>query len=104
MPELESSLESFFHQRVRLLGGRAFKFAPIVKGNPDRIVLMPGGHIYFVELKREGETTDPAQKVWHDRAAELGTRVYVLAGRAAVVAWLREVWLVSNPESELELI
>ena len=51
---LERSVEAIFARRVRELGGLSFKFAPVVAGNPDRVVLMPGGAVYFVELKAPG--------------------------------------------------
>lgn len=83
----ESAVESVFAQRVRDLGGVSYKFAPVHAGNPDRIVLMPGGVVRFVELKAEGGTLDPAQRVWHRRAAELGTVVDVVRGAEEARSW-----------------
>ncbi len=80
-------MEAVFARRVRDLGGHSFKFVPAHVGNPDRIVLMPGGIICLVELKREGGKLDPAQVLWHRRAAELGTRVHVVAGAEEARRW-----------------
>ena len=40
---------------------------------PDRIVLLPGGRIVFVELKRpKGGVLDKRQKWWADTLVRLG--------------------------------
>jgi len=88
--ELEASLEAHFYKQVRLLGGRVEKLAPTRKGIPDRLVLLPGGRIYLCELKATSGRVSAAQSLWHERAAELGTRVQLLIGRAGVDAWIRE--------------
>ena len=87
--ELEASLEAHFNRQVRLrLGGRSVKLAPTEKGMPDRLVLLPGGRVYLVELKAIGGHTSAAQDLWHERAAALGTRVTTLTGRDQVDRWI----------------
>lgn len=87
--ELEASLEAYFYRMVRLrLGGRVIKMAPTEKGVPDRLVLLPGGRVYLVELKALDGRTSAAQDLFHERAAELGTRVQLLVGRHGVDRWL----------------
>jgi len=88
---LESELEAFFVKRVRMLGGRAFKFVPLVAGVPDRIVFWPDGRTFLVELKQEGEKPEPIQEVWHSRFAAMGHPVVVIDTRAGVLEWLRKV-------------
>jgi hypothetical protein len=83
----ESTVEAIFARRVKDLGGQSFKFAPVVAGNPDRIVLMPGGGVFFVELKAEGGALSPVQRLWHKRAADLGTVVEVVEGAVAARSW-----------------
>lgn len=52
---LESALEQAVRKYVRSLGGRCFKWVcPGEAGAPDRICILPGGRIIFVELKRPG--------------------------------------------------
>lgn len=55
---LEKDIESHLCRRVKNdLHGIAFKFvSPGFNGVPDRIVLVPGGRIYFVETKAPGKT------------------------------------------------
>lgn len=80
-------MEAIFAKRVRELGGRSFKFVPADAGNPDRIVLLPGGVVRFVELKAEGGQLHAAQVLWHRRALELGTRVHVVTGAQEARTW-----------------
>lgn len=52
---LEKEIEAYFVRRVNAAGGWAIKFpAGSVAGMPDRIVLLRGGVVEFVELKRPG--------------------------------------------------
>lgn len=87
--ELEASLETYFYNQVRLRGGMVEKLISTRRGIPDRLVLLPGGQMFLVELKAWGGRTSAIQEAWHDRAAALGTRVVVLEGRDAIDAWLR---------------
>lgn len=76
---------------VRKIGGYAFKWVPTIAGVPDRMVLFPGGHTFFVELKQTGEQPSAIQRVWHGRLRDLGFSVVVLDSREAVRGWLGEV-------------
>jgi hypothetical protein len=88
----EIHVEEFLHRRVRLLGGHTVKLIPAIeKGLPDRLVLLPGGAMYLVELKADDGSLDPAQVVWHRRATAMGHTVVVLTGKAEVLDWLRLV-------------
>ena len=51
----EAAFERFVCEKIRMAGGRAFKWVcPGVTGAPDRICIFPGARIVFVELKRPG--------------------------------------------------
>ncbi len=97
MTALEAALEGYFVKKVRLAGGKASKVAPVEKGMPDRLVLMPGGKIYLVELKTDTGRVSPAQALWHERAAALGTQVLVLSGIAGIDAWIRQLMSAGDP-------
>ena len=87
---LERAVEAHLEEQMKRIGGRAYKFEPSVKGNPDRIVVFPRGRIYFVELKRPGGSLSPMQKLWHQRLREMGHEVHVLDSRETVsrfIAW-----------------
>lgn len=87
---LEDRLEEFFCKRVRLLGGYTVKMIPAIeRGVPDRLVLLPGGGLYLVELKADHGALRPDQVQWHQRVAAIGHDVIVLTGKDEVVRWLR---------------
>lgn len=76
---LEKELEKKFAEEVKVVGGRAFKFvSPGNTGVPDRIVVMPGGKIGFVELKQKGKKPTKLQSLQIKRLKELGCFVAVL--------------------------
>lgn len=84
----ESRIESYLRTRVKSIGGLCIKFVPVIAGMPDRIVLLPGGRVFFVELKAPDGRLRPVQRVWHDRFAQRGTQVVVLASKDAVDLWV----------------
>jgi len=52
----ERDIEQYLRNRAIAAGGRAFKWvSPGNNGVPDRIVMLPGGRIAFVELKAPGK-------------------------------------------------
>lgn len=72
----EKLIEKKLREGVKKLGGLALKFtSPGTAGVPDRIVLMPGGKIYFVELKTTGRKLSVRQEVMVKALRELGCNV-----------------------------
>lgn len=86
---LETSVESVLVREVKIRGGVALKLQPYVAGIPDRMVLMPGGRAYLVELKQTGESPTKIQKTWHKRLAAKGHPVAVLRGADEVREWVK---------------
>ena len=75
----EKTIEQKLAQSVKATGGLALKFvSPGMAGVPDRLLLFPGGHIAFVELKAPGKKPRPLQLHRHDQLRALGFKVYVL--------------------------
>lgn len=59
----EKSIESYFTDKVKALGGLCFKFiSPGVSGVPDRLVIYKGC-VVFVELKRPKAKPRKLQKI-----------------------------------------
>lgn len=59
----EVKVEKKLRQAAEASGGRAYKFiSPGVLGVPDRIVVLPGGVVCFVEVKAPGEKPRPSQR------------------------------------------
>jgi hypothetical protein len=84
----ETHVEKTLRLGIKAKGGWAIKLLPSVSGLPDRMVLLPGGRIYFVELKSPTGTVAPHQTVIHRRLRTLGFTVEVLATPAAVDTWI----------------
>lgn len=87
---LESNVESKLHKGVLDLGGISYKWAPTTKGLPDRIVFLPGGRVFFIELKQTKGRLSPAQLAIHDKLAKRGTEVLIISGPDEVAEWLSE--------------
>jgi hypothetical protein len=86
---LESAIERHLRDKVKALGGMCVKLAPTIAGLPDRMVLLPHGRIYFVELKREGDGEVSAIQLKRHRDLTLrGFTVAVLWSKPEVDDWL----------------
>ena len=81
----EKLLEKTLRERIKDLGGIALKFHCLsFTGFPDRVVLMPFGKIYFVELKSEGKKPSTIQRSVHSKLTELGFSVFVIDTKEGV--------------------
>lgn len=80
MSTLEKELERQLRVLVERRGGFCLKWVcPGWAGVPDRIVLLPGGRIAFVEMKRpKGGRLSAMQKWWADKLRALGFRYWAL--------------------------
>lgn len=88
----ESTIEVRLVREVRKLGGLCYKFtSPGAPGVPDRIIILPGGLVVFVELKTEIGRLAKIQKWQIDELRKRGANVRVLKGMDQVLAFLEEV-------------
>lgn len=70
---IEKQLERKLTEAVRKAGGKAIKLtSPSLRGVTDRLVLLPGGRTFFVELKDAGKNLDPLQAVFKKDIEALG--------------------------------
>ena len=75
----EKTIEKKLVKTAKDMGGVALKFlSPGFDGMPDRIVLLPGGRMGFVEVKAPGKVPRPLQEARHRMLRMLGFRAYVL--------------------------
>ena len=75
----EKQIEQKLVRAVRAVGGLAPKFvSPGLDGVPDRLILLPGGHLAFAELKAPGKTPHPLQRHRIEQLKRLGFRVYII--------------------------
>lgn len=77
--ESEKVLERKLNSGVKKLGGLSFKFVPqLISGIPDRIILLPGGRIFFAEIKTTKKKPKKLQMFWINNIRKLGFRVEVI--------------------------
>lgn len=89
---MEKDIEQYLVSKIKSLGGRAFKFtSPGQRGVPDRIVVLPDGRIYFVELKDEGEELRPLQQKVIDDLHKLRCHTKVIDSKEAVDGWVKTI-------------
>ena len=75
----EKIIEKKLVKAVKEAGGIAPKLiCPGFDGMPDRIVLLPGGRMGFIEVKVPGKAPRPLQEARHRMLRRLGFQVYVL--------------------------
>lgn len=93
----ERDVEKYLVERLESVGLKCIKFLPdMLNGMPDRLVLLPGGRVVWVELKTRGGELSELQKL---RGLELRR-----AGHEVVVVWTKEqadelAWRLSRGES-----
>lgn len=89
---LEKTLEHKFVTEVKRVGGLALKFvSPGFDGVPDRLVLLPGGRLGFVEVKAPGKRPHPLQLARHRLLRRLGFKVYVLDNERQIGGIIRDI-------------
>ena len=84
MTQLEKDIEKKLRLMVESYGGLCLKWVcPGWSGVPDRIILLPNGHIIFAETKRpKGGKVEKLQQWWRLKLEGLGFE--------AVVVWNKE--------------
>lgn len=87
---LEREIEKILVTEIARMGGRAYKFvSPGNDGVPDRVVCLPNGKTYFVELKTTSGRLTNLQKVQIERLRGLEQKVFVLKGLAGVAEFFK---------------
>ncbi len=88
----EKQIEQKLVRAVKAAGGLCPKFvSPGWDGAPDRIVLLPGGHIAFVEVKAADGKPRPLQAARHRQLRSLGFRMYVVDSPEQIDSVLEEI-------------
>lgn len=86
----EKQVEQRLVKAVRAAGGICPKLvSPGMDGMPDRLLLMPGGRMAFVEVKAPGKEPRPLQTHRHKQLRALGFPVFVL-DNPEQVSWILE--------------
>ena len=88
----EKFIEKKLVKAVKSMRGMALKFiSPGMDGVPDRIVLFPGGHMGFVELKAPGKKLRPLQMRRMAQLSRLGFMVFVVDGPEQIDEVLQKI-------------
>ena len=88
----EKIIEQHLVKGVKNSGGIAPKLvSPGFDGMPDRLVLLPGGKIGFVEVKAPGKEPRPLQVARHGLLRRLGFKVYILDAPEQIGGILDEI-------------
>ena len=90
--ELEHNIENRIVKYVEGLGGLALKLVlASERGFPDRTLLLPGGLVLFIEIKRPKDAkTYHMQLVWQERLQRRGFRCEFVKSMKEVAALLQE--------------
>ena len=88
----ESTIEKYLVAQVKAMGGMAYKFtSPAHRGVADRVVCLPDGSTWFVELKAPGGRLSELQKIFQSDMARMKQKYACLWSREHVDEWLKEV-------------
>ena len=87
----ESTIEKHLVAKVKAMGGMAYKFtSPAHRGVADRVVVLPGGVVWFVELKAPGGRLSELQKIFQSDMARMKQKYACLWSKDHVDEWIKE--------------
>lgn len=88
---LEKTIESKLRKGIKAIGGMCLKWeSPGFTGVPDRMILLPGGHILLAETKAPGKKERKRQELVHKQLRALGFTVYSTVDSEAKAARIIE--------------
>jgi hypothetical protein len=93
MTQLEKDIEKKLRQAIERRGGLCLKWVcPGWAGVPDRIVLLPGGIIHFVETKRPKDGKLSALQIkWREWISRLGFPCWVVWSEEDLALFLASI-------------
>ena len=95
----ESTIETRLRKAVERAGGKCAKWvSPGVTGVPDRIILMPGGRVYFAETKAPGKHERARQEYVQRKLRALGFEVFSSVDSAEKIEQIIET-ITAEPET-----
>jgi hypothetical protein len=88
----EKTIEEYLTWAVERIGGVTFKFrSPSQRGVADRIVCLPNGETWFIELKTDSGRLSPLQKVFASVMQQTNQKYKVLWSTEQVDAFVASV-------------
>lgn len=95
----EGKVQKYAKEQFEALGGLVRKLSYEGRsGAPDLLVLLPGGVVWFVEVKKaENIKPDPHQEREHARMRKRGAKVFVVGSKNAVDELIVREYSSSTP-------
>lgn len=87
---LESKIENYLKQQIARIGGLCYKFKSTVNGVPDQLIVYGGG-LYLVEVKRPGESPRADQVNIHRKIHDRGVTVYTVDTNQTIDEFIKNV-------------
>ena len=88
----EKLIEKKLRIEIKKLGGLALKFLPnFWVGAPDRLVLLSGGKVVWVETKSTGDKLRAVQETRKKELERLGFKVFKIDNKETLDKFLQEV-------------
>ena len=76
---LEKEVESYLRWAVERKGGKSYKFtSPSHRGAADRVIILPKGKVFFIEVKTVGGKLSELQKKFGAEVTQLNANYEVL--------------------------
>lgn len=89
----EKLLEPKLVRKIKAAGGQCYKLVAVsITGFPDRTILLPGGRIYFAEIKTTGKKLRPTQEIMRKLLIGLGFRYFVIDSEESLENCLKEIF------------
>ena len=99
----ESEIEKHLTWVVARLGGTTYKFkSPTQRGVADRIVCLPNGETWFIEVKTKGGRLAPLQKFFASEMVRYNQKYACLWTIEQVEQWQKNRDLQCQPPSQCE--
>lgn len=81
----EKSIERYLVQQAKEHGLPCLKYSnPNMVGYPDRLLVLPGAKVVWVELKSKGRKPDIRQQIRHMELSRMGHEVRVIDNKADI--------------------
>jgi len=89
---VEKEIERRMCDMIRKRGGLTYKFITLESGVPDRIVILPSGVVWFVELKSQKGRLSKIQRHQLARLEKQKANVRVVYGIDEVLKFVEEIF------------
>lgn len=91
MSKSEKVIERALCGAVKAKGGMCIKLVPLhLAGLPDRLILLPGAVVKFVETKSTGDRPRKIQKYMHRKLRKLGFEVLIIDNKEQIYGLFSE--------------